>query len=367
MYPALAVAAQFAEADEVVFVGTPQGVESRLVPEAGLEFRPLQARGFDRARPLSLLTSTLQIAESTVVARQWVSRMRPDVVVGFGGYVSIPVGLAAVLCRVPLVLHEQNSVPGLANRFLSRWAASVAVTYPRSATMFRHRERVAVTGNPVRRAVLDSDRARGRKSLGIAEDALVLLAFGGSRGAKHLNSALAGLRDRLGTVPKLEVLQVAGPSDAERVRGLLGDQPGAERDVRWRVLDYLDDMGSALAASDVVVARAGATSLAEITAIGVPAVLVPYPYATDDHQTKNAEALLQSGAAEVVRDSDLDGPVFGDTLVRILTDAPARATMSAASRLLGRPDAAERVARVIRLASEGYAAPDATSTEEPLA
>lgn len=370
MYPALAVAAEFAAADEVIFIGTPQGVESRLVPEAGVEFRVLDARGFDRARPLTLLTSTARIAASTVTACRWVRRMRPDVVVGFGGYVSIPVGLAAVLCRVPLVLHEQNSVPGLANRFLSRWASRVAVTYPGSAALLRHPSRVTVTGNPVRRAVLEADRARGRRLLGLSDDALVLLAFGGSRGAKHLNSALAALYGRVREVPRIKVLQVAGPPDVERVRGLLGERTGEAGDPHWRVLGYLDDMGSALAASDVVIARAGATSLAEITALGVPAVLVPYPYATDDHQTKNAEALRLPGAAEVVADSQLDTPAFEEALMRVLTDAARRATMSAASRALGRPDAAKRVAQTIRLAVEKHAAPDATddatSMEEPL-
>jgi UDP-N-acetylglucosamine--N-acetylmuramyl-(pentapeptide) pyrophosphoryl-undecaprenol N-acetylglucosamine transferase len=148
VYPALAAAAEFGESDDIIFVGTPHGVESRLVPESGLAFRALDARGFDRAKPLTLLTSTARIAATSLKASRWIAEVKPDVVVGFGGYVSIAVGLAAVLRGIPLALHEQNSVPGLANRFLSRWARFVAVTYPSSASMFRHPERTSSPGIP---------------------------------------------------------------------------------------------------------------------------------------------------------------------------------------------------------------------------
>ncbi len=211
VYPALTVAEQFAAApDEVVFVGTPDGLEARIVPAAGVAFRPLAASGFDRARPWTLVTSSLRIAASTFRAWRWLGAERPDAVIGFGGYVSIPVGLAAALRRVPLVLHEQNSVPGIANRFLSRFASAIAVTYEESASRFTHPDRVVLTGNPVRRAVLDADRTRGRRALGLPADAPVLLVFGGSRGARHLNTALVALRDRLLSVPGLQIIHVAG-------------------------------------------------------------------------------------------------------------------------------------------------------------
>ena len=351
VYPALAVADQFADApDEVVFVGTPNGLEARLVPEAGVSFRPLRAAGFDRARPLTLVTSSLRLAASTVTAWRWLGRDRPDVVMGFGGYVSIPVGLAAVARRIPLVVHEQNSVPGLANRTLSRWARTVAVTYAESAELMGHPERVELTGNPVRPAVLGSERSAGRAALSLPSEALVLLAFGGSRGARHLNSALVGIRSRLMAIPGLVVLHVAGAAEAPAVRAGL-DAAGGDEGGRWRVLEYLDDMGSALAACDLVVARAGATSIAEITALGVPAVLVPYPYATEDHQTKNAASMVAGGAAELVADVDLDEERFGDAVAGLLTDDGRRASMAAASRGLGRPDAADRVANLAREAA----------------
>lgn len=344
------MAAQFASApDEVAFVGTPDSLEARLVPEAGVAFQALPARGFDRARPLTLITSSFVIAASTVKAYRLLGEYKPDVVLGFGGYVSIPVGLAAVLRRVPLVLHEQNSVPGLANRALSRWASAVGVTYPESRAKLAHPDRVEVTGNPVRPEVLQSTREEGREQFGLPFDAPVLVAFGGSRGARHINQALVGLHDRLLAVPNLRVLHVAGKAEARSARDAL-DAAGGDGDGRWRVLDYVDHMGALLASADLVLARAGATSIAEITALGRPAVLVPYPFATDDHQTKNAATCVEHGAAVLFADADLDGERFGDTLVALLGDAERRATMAAASRELGRPDAAERVAALARSA-----------------
>jgi UDP-N-acetylglucosamine--N-acetylmuramyl-(pentapeptide) pyrophosphoryl-undecaprenol N-acetylglucosamine transferase len=272
---------------------------------------------------------------------------RPDVVVGFGGYVSIPVGFAAVLRGVPLVLHEQNSVPGLANKVLSRWASAVGVTYGESAPLLARPARVEVTGNPVRPAVLTADRARGRQSLSLPAESTVMLVFGGSRGARHLNSAIVSLRSRLSEISDLNIIHIAGAAEAATVRAAL-DAAGGDMDGRWRVLEYVDDMGSALMASDLVVARAGATSIAEITALGLPAVLVPYPYATDDHQTKNAATMVAHGAAELVADAALDEERFGDIVVELLGDAQRRATMSDASRSLGRPDAAAHLAALAR-------------------
>jgi UDP-N-acetylglucosamine--N-acetylmuramyl-(pentapeptide) pyrophosphoryl-undecaprenol N-acetylglucosamine transferase len=226
----------------------------------------------------------------------------------------------------------------------------VAVTYQESAALLAHPERAVVTGNPVRPAVLTSDREAGRSALGLAPESVVLLVFGGSRGARHLNSAVVALRDRLLAIENLEVIHVAGKAEVDAVRAAL-DAAGGGSDGRWHVLDYIDDMGAALAASDLVVARAGATSIAEISVLGLPAVLVPYPFATDDHQTKNAATMVARGAAVLVPDSELDEERFGDVLFRLLSAPDERATMSAASRALGRPDAASRVAGLARRAA----------------
>lgn len=337
--------------DEILFVGTPDGLEARLVPEAGISFTGLPAKGFDRARPLSLVTALLQLASSTLKARRLLKNEHIDVVAGFGGYVSLPVGLAAVITRTPLALHEQNSVPGLANRILSRWAACTAVTYEGSRQHLRRPERVTLTGNPVRASVLAAEASRGRELLGIPFDAPLLLVFGGSRGARHLNKVVVEARDELLAVPGCAVVHIAGRAEADSVRTTL-DALGGDADGRYTVLDYVDEMGPVLAATDLVVARAGATSIAELTALGLPSVLVPYPYATDDHQTLNAEALREAGAAAVFADADIDGPEFVEKVTELLGDPAARATMAAASAALGVPDAAARVAACIRAAAD---------------
>lgn len=359
MYPALAVAERLgAGPDEVLFVGTPDGLEARLVAAAGIPFRGINAAGYDRARPITLLTSVVTLVTSGFKALGVLGSFKPDVVVGFGGYVSIPVAFAAILRGVPLVLHEQNSVPGMANRYLSRWAAAVGLTYEESSAGLPRTTRVDVTGNPVRSDVLSASRAEGRTALGVSEDDTVLLVFGGSRGARHLNTAMVAMRQELLAIPNLRIVHAAGAAEAAAVRAALDSAGGG--DGRWDVIEYIEDMGATLAASDLVVARAGATSIAEITALGLPAVLVPYPYATDDHQTKNAMTAVDRGAAVLVADSELDSRRFSDAVVALLSDPAQRATMSAASRALGRPDAADRVARLAREAC-GEADPSARS------
>jgi len=330
--------------EELVFVGTPDGAEAEIVPNAGVRFAALPAKGFDRARPVTLLTASLTILVSTFRAIGLLRRVRPDVVVGFGGYVSLPVGFGAVLTRIPLVLQEQNSVPGIANRVLSRWARAIAVTYGESARYLRHPERVTVTGNPVRGGITSTTRAEGRRRLGVPDEATLLLVFGGSQGAKHLNEALVGIVDGLLEREDVMVLHAAGERDIGSIQTRTVE---AAATGRYRAVARITDMAAAIAAADLIVCRAGATSIAEITAVGRAAVLVPYPYATDDHQTTNALSVAQAGGAALVADRDLDTPKFIETVTSLLDDASARATMAAASARLGRPDAGTRVADLI--------------------
>jgi UDP-N-acetylglucosamine--N-acetylmuramyl-(pentapeptide) pyrophosphoryl-undecaprenol N-acetylglucosamine transferase len=206
-----------------------------------------------------------------------------------------------------------------------------------------HPERAVVTGNPVRADVLAASRERGREALGIRPDALMLLVFGGSRGARHINETMVSLAPELATVPSLRVVHVAGRMEAATVTAGIERVLGAE--AGWyTVAEYIDEMGDAIASADLVVARAGATSIAEITAVGRAAVLVPYPYATDDHQTGNARAVADAGGAVIVSDRDLDGDSFARVVMGLLRDETARNAMAAAAVALGRPDAAGRVA-----------------------
>lgn len=269
---------------------------------------------------------------------------------GFGGFVSVPVALAAIARRVPLALHEQNSVPGAANRALSRWARSVAVTYSGSVARLAHPDRAVHTGDPVRAQVLSASREAGRRALGLDAGALMLLVFGGSRGARHINEATISAHDRLMAVEDLVVVHVAGRAECDAVRARVDGLPSRDPS-RYHVMDYIEDMGSAIAAADLVVARAGATSIAEITAVGRASVLVPYPYATDDHQRLNAEAVAEAGGAVVVADAGLDTQEYPSAVEGLLQDPARRDTMAVAAAGLGRPDAASAVADVLLAAA----------------
>ena len=344
--PALALADVLKDRGcDVRFAGTPTGVEARLVREAGIPFTPFEAQGFNRNHPLTLPKAVLKIQKSTKQARAWFDEIKPDVVVGFGGYVCIPVARAAEQRGIPVVVHEQNSVMGMANKYLAKRAASVCLTYEHAASALPDASRVRLTGNPVRASVFSATRDEGRKAFGVPSDARMLLVTGGSLGARHLNQAVAGLKDALLAYDDLHIVQVTGPKELDAVRDQLALSPEQER--RWRLLGYTDRMGDAMAAADVIVSRAGATSLAEISARALPALLVPFPYATEDHQTTNAQACVEAGAAFLVADADVEGPEFERRLRELIEDRDLRERMSTAARAQKTRDAAGLLADAV--------------------
>ena len=344
--PALALAEVLSSRGwDVRFAGTPHGVESRLVPEAGVPFKAFEASGFDRSHPLTIVSGVAKIMRSTGAAKRWFSEIKPDVVVGFGGYVSIPVARAAESMGIPVVVHEQNSVMGMANRYLAKRAAAVCVTYEGSAAGVADARRVHVTGNPVRTSVLEATRQQGREMLGIPEDARMLLVFGGSLGARHINEAVVALKDDLLARSDLHIVHITGPKELDSVTQALALTPEEER--RWHLMGYQSRMGETLAATDAIVSRAGATSLAEISARAIPALLVPFPYATEDHQTTNARAYVAAGCAYMLPDDQVMGDEFKRLVFSLVDDASVRASMSDAARSQKTADAAANLADVV--------------------
>lgn len=353
--PALALADELRDrGHEVRFYGTERGMEARLVPEQGFPFTGLDVCGFDRSRPWTAVTALVKTraARKRIMAR-FAEEGVPAAVVGFGAYVAFPLADAAARSGVPLVVHEQNSVPGIANLALAKKADVVALTYPATRERFAGRvgpsANVIVTGNPVRRSVLAPTRAEGRARLGLPDDATVLLVFGGSLGARHINQTACRLKESLLARPDVYVLQAAGArgyDDAVASLGLTDEQAR-----RWRVTPYIDDMGSCLAAADLVFSRAGASSVAEIAARCVPAVLVPYPLATENHQATNAGYLVDAGGAVLVDDDGLDYPDFDGTLLGLLDDSARRAAMRAALEGLAAAGAAGRLADAVEQAA----------------
>lgn len=344
--PALALAEVLkARGCDVCFAGTPTGVEARLVPQAGIPFTPFEASGFNRTHPLTLPKSLIKIQKSTTAARAWFGEIKPDVVVGFGGYVCIPVARAAEQCGIPVVVHEQNSVMGMANKYLAKRAAAVCLTYEHAAEALADTSRVHVVGNPVRSQVFEATRAEGRAVFGVPEDACMILVTGGSLGARHINSAVAAHKEMLLSYPNVHIVHVTGPKELESVATRLA--LSADEAQRWHLYGYTDRMGEAMAAADLIISRAGATSLAEISARALPALLVPYPHATEDHQTMNARSCVEAGAAYMVADAEVEGPEFERLLRSLIEDTDVRARMIAAAKAQKTQDAAGLLADVV--------------------
>ncbi len=349
--PALALAEVLKDhGHEVFFAGTPNGVESKLVPAAGIEFKGFEAAGFDRSKPLTLVKGLKKINSSAKKATKWFLEIRPDCVVVFGGYVCLPVGQAAKKMGIPLVIHEQNSVMGMANDFLSKDAQAICLTYQVAGNNVKDQSKVLVTGNPVRSSVLKATREEGREYLGIPEDATMLLVFGGSLGARHINTALCAMKDRLLAMDNVYVMHITGPKELDTVNEALNLTD--EEKKRYRAMGYQDHMGETLAAADLVVSRAGASSLAEISARCIPAVLVPFPYATADHQTVNAAEYVERGAAVLIKDDKVEDPQFENIVFALLEDPETRAGMREAAATFETQDAASRLYDVVELVAK---------------
>lgn len=341
--PALALAAELA--GEVVFFGTASGAEARLVPAAGFPLRYVAIRGFDRSRPQTLPLVAGRAAAAVWNTRRDLERERADVVVGMGGYVSLPLCMAAATLRVPVVLHEQNIVLGLANRVCKPLARSVAVSF--AETLAQAGRRGVYVGNPVRAEVRRFDRAtarrRGLSRFELEEGRKTLLVFGGSQGAESLNRAAIGLLREWRGRDDIQVLHIAGPAHRDRYAAEVAD---SKSNLLYRVVDFVDPMTDAFGVADLTVCRGGATTVAELGVIGLPAIVVPYPYHRDRQQELHARALERLGGALVVPDRELT-PERLAAAVTILDDAEMLGTMREAMRRFGRPDAAEALAEVV--------------------
>ncbi len=344
--PAIAVAEVLRERGvEVFFAGRPVGNERDWVTAAGIPFTPFEAEGFHRGHPSTLVKGLAIDSKSTGLVKKWFEEIRPDVVAGFGGYVAIPVGRAASKMQIPLVIHEQNSVMGLTNRYLSRKASAVCLTYEHAAKSLKDESKVVLTGCPVRSSVTSMSREEGRALLGIPADARLLLVTGGSLGARHLNEAVCALKDGLLSREDLHIIHVTGPKELDSVSEGLALTESEQK--RWHLFGFTTDMPACMAAADAIVSRAGASSLAEISARAIPALLVPFPFAAEDHQTTNARAYVDAGCALVIADDQVETPAFADNVFQLIDDADMRSRLTSAARAQNTANAACAVADII--------------------
>jgi UDP-N-acetylglucosamine--N-acetylmuramyl-(pentapeptide) pyrophosphoryl-undecaprenol N-acetylglucosamine transferase len=332
--PALAVADALSERGaDVEFIGG-ERAEAELVPAAGYPFHALKVQGMDRSNPLRAARAVLLAARATARARGLLKQIGADAVLGGGGYVAGPVGLAAKTLGLPLVLTEADSHLGVSNRMLAPFAARVCLAFPIEG---RRGAKWLVTGRPVPRGTEGGDQAAARARLGVPPDEPCLLVFGGSLGARRLNDAAL---EAFGTAAPCSVLHAAGRRDYEAVRTRLAELGSPPH---YRLFPYVEPFADALAAADLAAARAGG-SVFELAAAGLPSILVPYPHATGNHQAANARFMERAGAAVVIPDAELDGPRLAREVGGLLAAPQRMAEMSNAAGAVAKPDAAERVA-----------------------
>jgi UDP-N-acetylglucosamine--N-acetylmuramyl-(pentapeptide) pyrophosphoryl-undecaprenol N-acetylglucosamine transferase len=338
--PALAVADSLrSQGADVEFIGG-ERAESELVPAAGYPFHRLRVQGIDRKNPLRAARAVLLAARATARARRLLREIGADAVLGGGGYVAGPVGLAARTLRLPLVLTEADSHLGVSNRMLAPFAERVCLAFPIEGRTGR---KWLVTGRPVPSGTEGGDRVGARKRLGIPPDRPCLLVFGGSLGARRLNDAAI---DAFGAAAPCAVLHASGRRDFDVLQARLISLGSPSH---YRLFPYVEPFADALAAADLAAARAGG-SVFELAAAGLPSILVPYPHATGNHQDANARFMEQAGAAVVIPDAELDGPRLAREVGGLLAAAPRMAAMASAARDVAKPDAAEVVAHeVLRL------------------
>lgn len=336
--PALAIARELADRyqAEILFIGTARGLESRLVPQAGFKLELIEVGPLNRVSLATRMRTVAQLPMSVLSCMRFLREFRADAVLGVGGYASGPAMAAALLKRVPAMAFEPNAVPGMVNRMVGRYVQAAAVNFPPAAKWFRNAE---VTGIPVRSEFF---------SIAAQPPANPhLLIFGGSQGARIFNTLLPPLAPALlESVPALTLLHQAGAKNADATRSAY-EASGADP-ARWRVESFLDDMAAQFAAAHLVLARSGASTVAELAAAGKPSLLIPFAAAADDHQRRNAEVMVEAGAAVMIEERELDQPSrIIETIRNMLCDTAALQEMSFQARTLAHPSAASQIAKIL--------------------
>lgn len=357
IYPALAIVRGLKDrypGAEILYIGNTNGMEADIVPKEGISFKGIAAAGLERKISPRNLLVLWKAGRGFWHAQGIIRRYRPDAVIGTGGYVCGPVVLAAALSGIPTLIHEQNAFPGITNRILARFVDKVAVTFADSEKYFPRRDKIRLTGLPVRPEILSSDRIGGQEKLGLDGDRFVLFSFGGSRGARTINLAMMAVIKMFAGEPRLNILHVTGKSgQGEFIEACEAASIDVDKIGNVTIMSYIYNMQDALAAADLVISRAGAATLAELTVLGIPAILIPYPYASENHQEFNARALEKEGAALVIPDHKLNGETLCDIVLELLNDRGRLSAMAAASKKMAKRYALEDIIECVNDLIEG--------------
>ncbi|BBB93261.1 MAG TPA: undecaprenyldiphospho-muramoylpentapeptide beta-N-acetylglucosaminyltransferase [Methylomusa anaerophila] len=352
IYPAVTIAKEIVKMTgscQVLFIGTKGGLEADIIPKEGFSFQTIEVRGLERRLSFRNVQTIIKTVSSLWQSLAIIRSFRPSVVVGTGGYVCGPVLLAASILKIPTVIQEQNVIPGITNRILARFVDRIAVGYQEAAIHFKYAQRkVVFTGNPIRPEVMSATRSEGQAVFGLDPDKLTLLVVGGSQGARSINTAMLQVHKHFANNPHVQILHVTGQNEYNNIVNSI-EQAGIDLSSTGNIIikPYIYNMPQALAAADLAVFRAGAVGLAEITARGIPAILIPYPYASENHQEYNARVLEKQGAAITINDSELDGSKLLGAIENLLNVREKLDRMGVNSKKLGRSQAAQAIARLV--------------------
>ncbi len=347
--PALAIAQRIKQENsknEILYVGTEDGMESDLVPKQGFAFKTVEAKYLERKISFENIKTLAVTIKGVLQSMAIIKEFKPDVVVGTGGYVCGPVVLAAAIKGVPTMLHEQNVFPGITNRLLSRVVNKIAISFEEASKYFKYKDKLVLVGNPVRKEVKEASRIESRKKYNLKNDEIFIYSFGGSGGQKSLNDAVIDLIKNIKKNDKIRLLHVTGKRLKEDFDECLKAN-NLEIPSNVKIVDYMYDSPTALSASDLVIGSAGAITIAEITKIGVPSILIPKAYTAENHQEYNARALEKKGAAIVILESELKEKTLVSTIDKIISDSNELPAMSLNSKKLGELNAEDELYKLV--------------------
>lgn len=348
IYPAITIAKEIAKIEdaEILFVGTPQGMEAKIIPKEGYNFKAIPVSGLKRKVTFENLKIIMQAAGSLFKAKRILNQFKPDVVIGTGGYVCGPILMAAALSGIPTLIQEQNVIPGITNKILSRIVKCIALGYEAAKKRFPNPEKCIYTGNPIRPDISLAQRTASREKLGIASDTFMVLVTGGSRGARTINRAMIGVHKHFRDDESICLYHVTGELEYKTVKNALGEVEDDRYGQGSRIVKYEHDMPSAMAAADLIICRSGAISLAELAARDLPSILIPYPYAAEDHQTFNARVFVAAGAAKMIVDKYLTEKELIQDISDLRNEPRTLEAMSEASGTLKKIHAGSDIARL---------------------
>ncbi len=347
--PALAIATEIKNRHkdaEILYVGTENGLESELVPKEGFEFKTIRVKGMPRKLNKESFIALKELFLGLNDAKKIIKDFNPDVVIGTGGYVCGPVVYIASKKKVPTIIHEQNAFPGVTNKILSRYVNKVLITFEESKKYFKYPDRVIRTGNPIRRSIVEVNIENAYHDLDIDPNIPFILSFGGSGGQKKLNDAMYYVMKENISNTNLQIIHVTGKRLYDEFMNKLKEE-GLNLKNNIKVLPYFYEVPKGLNIADLIVTSAGAITLAEVSAVGVPSILIPKAYTAENHQEYNARAFEEKGASYVILEKDLTGKKLNDVIEKIINDKSKLMEMSKNSKKIGKIDATEKIVDVI--------------------